>query len=399
MNCYYCDRIAVTDPGYSIQSAAYDLASQAPRCARHWRFHCGKCNEARHFMALSWCDQARKFYCSKCASNRAEVGGDFWCWQYHNTYQSPWSGEMRPALDRLEFESRHPLQLEGSRVAALEFLSKDTHIQRYPPPRRQWRENREFGDDEIRENWNANAEIWAAGYDDDGDRNRRQQSDEPMLALLGDVAGRRILDVGSGNGYLCRKLSKAGARMTGVEFSDAFFAMARNREEQENLGTVYHNASATQMPFLADQSFDKAVSNYVLMDIRDYQQAVREVHRVLKPGGHFVVVISHPAFASGHSWLVIAPDTPRQEERTAYMADLYFERGPYLGVWGNLKPVLSFHRPMRDYWETFSQAGFAVDGFDEPSISPRGLREVPPWRVRNFTRIAYSCIFRLRKSG
>lgn len=52
------------------------------------------------------------------------------------------------------------------------------------------------------------------------------------------------------------------------------------------------------MRFLGDATFDKAVSNYVLMDIRDYEGALIEVARVLKPGGTFVVVISHPAFAS-----------------------------------------------------------------------------------------------------
>jgi hypothetical protein len=74
-----------------------------------------------------------------------------------------------------------------------------------------------------------------------------------------------------------------------------------------------------------------------------------------------------------------------------------FHRGPYLGAWGNLDPVLSFHRPLKDYWRAFENAGFVVDGFDEPSISERGRRELPPWAVQEALRIPYSCIFLLKK--
>lgn len=126
-------------------------------------------------------------------------------------------------------------------------------------------------------------------------------SDEPILELLGNVRGQRILDVGSGNGccYLCRKLTKAGAIVTGVELSDQFIEIALGYENQEPLGITYHQHSASEMDFLADASFDKAVSNYVLMDIVDYVSALREVYRILRPGGHFVVVFSHPCFSSG----------------------------------------------------------------------------------------------------
>ena len=144
--------------------------------------------------------------------------------------------------------------------------------------------------------------------------------------------------------------------------------------------------------------FDKAVSNYVLMDIRDYDAALRQVYRVLRPGGSFVVVISHPCFGSGPAgWVVPAPDSPRREDRFAFRVDSYFHPGPTLGGWGDLDPVLSFHRPLKDYWRAFVDAGFVVDDFEEPSISERGRRELPEWVVDQYLRIPYSCIFRLVK--
>ena len=261
-----------------------------------------------------------------------------------------------------------------------------------------WRPNQEFTDTDVQASWNANAERWDALYDEDGDRTRRYQSDEPMLSLLGEVRSHRILDVGSGNGYLCRKLARAGAIITGVELSDVFLRIASDHEAQQRLGITYHHGSAADMDFREDSSFDKAVANYVLMDVLDYTGAIRHVFRVLRPGGCFVAVISHPCFASGpEGWVVPAPDSPRREDRYAYRVDSYFHRGPYLGQWGDLDPVLNFHRPLRDYWQAFCEAGFDVDGFEEPSITNRGRREFPVWRVEQSLRIPYSCIFRLRK--
>ncbi len=349
-------------------------------------------------MCLAYCLKARKFYCSACATEKEEVATPFWGWKYYFNYRSPWSGRWSPALDRMEFDGTHPLLLNETRLEAQAAISREQYLVRYPDNRIQWRPQREFTDADVQSNWNTNADRWDAGYDDDGDPNRRYQSDEPMLALLGDVDSQRILDVGSGNGYLARKLTRAGAIVTGIELSDRFLEIAKAREDKERLGIDYYHGSAADMDFLPDEHFDKAVSNYVLMDIRDYTAALRQVYRVLQPGGCFVVVISHPCFSSGpRGWLVPAPDSPRREERFAFRVDSYFHRGPYLGQWGDLDPVLSFHRPLTDYWQAFVSAGFVVDGFEEPSITERGRRELSVWRVEQFLRIPYSCIFRLVK--
>ena len=349
-------------------------------------------------MSSAFCAEAEKFFCSACATATERVAGDFWAWSYHFSYRSPWSGREAPSLDRMEFEGNHPLQDVGRVAQAQATVSEEAYLVRYPESRRLWRSDEDFTDADVQANWNTNAERWDAMYDDDGDRNRRYQSDEPMLRLLGDVHSRGILDVGSGNGYLCRKLAKAGAFMTGVELSDAFSRIAAERERSEPLGITYHRASASEMDLLEEAGFDKAVANYVLMDIRDYEAAIGHVFRVLKPGGCFVAVISHPCFAAGPAWEARPPDSPRREERV-YRVDSYFHRGPYLGQRADLDPVLSFHRPLRDYWQAFSEAGFLIDGFEEPSITDRGRRELPEWMVEQALRIPYSCIFRLVKPG
>jgi ubiquinone/menaquinone biosynthesis C-methylase UbiE len=302
------------------------------------------------------------------------------------------------ALDRLEYEGQHPFQNADVREKAQTAISQEEYLVRYPQHVHMWHPEQDFTDADIQASWNLNADRWDAGYDQDGDRNRRYQSDEPMLALLGDVEGQRVLDVGCGNGYLCRKLARQGAKMTGVDLSDRFLEIARQREVQEPLGITYHHASVAEMGFLPESHYHKAVSNYVLMDVRDYNGALEQVYRVLRPGGCFVIVISHPCFSSGPGgWEIPAADSPRREDRFAFRVDAYFQSAPILVQWGDLDPVISHHRPLRDYWQAFAAAGFSVDGFEEPSITERGLRELPVSRTDYSQRIPYSCIFRLIK--
>jgi SAM-dependent methyltransferase len=400
MNCYYCDKFHATDDSYNVAPATRDLGSDAPRCDRHWRFVCAKCGEASHFAGTAFCTETQQFFCSGCATASEDIDESTWGYVGYNRYQSPWSGNWEPALDRLEFEGNHPLDDDALKAAAESAVSDEVMLTRYPSSGGAWRESRAFSNDEVQQNWNTNAVRWDANYDDDGDRNRRYQSDEPMLELLGDMAGLSVLDVGSGNGYLSRKLARVGASMTGVELSDEFFRIATERESIDQLGIKFHNHSATDLSFLEDATFDKAVSNYVLMDIADFEAALSEVARVLKPGGLFIVVISHPAFASGPGgWNIPAADSPRVEDRESWRSDSYFHRGAYLGAWGNLDPVLSFHRPIRDYWRAFRAAGFVVDDFEEPSITERGRRELSATRIQHTLRVPFSCIFKLVKSG
>ena len=400
MNCYYCDKIQASDASYVSSNASYDIGSEAPRCALHWRYVCGKCGKPSHFMSAGYDPEVRDFFCSNCATEVKEVVDAFWAWKYYFRYSSPWSGQWSTALDRLEFEGTHPLKQSGYGLAVQAAISQEEHLVRYPEHMGFWRSEQDVTDADVRAGWNSGAEDWNANYDEDGDRNRKYQSDEPMLELMGDVSGKRVLDLGSGNGYLSRKLSDAGAIVTGVELSDVFLHLATSREAEENLGITYHSGSIAQMGFLNDSTFDKAIANYVLMDVLDFPGALREIHRVLRPRGQFVAVISHPCFSSGPAgWVKPALDSPRREDRFALRVDNYFLRGPYYQQWGNFNPVLSFHRPLRDYWQAFSEAGFTVDAFEEPSITERGRRELPVWRVDFSLRTPYSCIFRLVKPG
>ena len=70
MNCYYCDQILAADPSYSARPAEFDLGSEAPRCAWHWRFLCDHCGDPGHFMARFHCPTSDRLLCRNIASGK-----------------------------------------------------------------------------------------------------------------------------------------------------------------------------------------------------------------------------------------------------------------------------------------------------------------------------------------
>jgi SAM-dependent methyltransferase len=216
---------------------------------------------------------------------------------------------------------------------------------------------------------------------------------------LGDVTAKHVLDAGCGQGYLCRILAHRGATVIGVENSRRFHEIALRYQSDEPLAITYHHGSISDMPYLGDATLDAIVSNYVLMDLPDYKGALAEFTRVLKPQGVAVIVISHPCFhPPGSGWLPIPSDSRRREERARWMVDNYFARGAWHEHWGRFEtPFISFHRPLSDYYRDFQAVGLRVTALEEPSVTERGRRELPPHHIKHLLRIPYSVAFRLER--
>ncbi len=396
VNCYYCDLISGPEPGYRPRPAEFDTGSEAPRCAWHWRFVCDHCGEPGHFMSRFYCPHTHRLLCREAGDVEAREGG-FWAWEYWWELRCPDCGEMHPSLDYAEHSGVHPWQAEAGAAADRRWLSAEPHLFRYPAGRQPRIPIETLTDADIDASWSATADIWVAGYDDRGDTNRKYISDPVLFRFLGDVQGLAILDAGSGGGYLCRLLARLGARVVGVENSRRLHEIALEHQSREPLAIEYHHASISSMPFLDTDGFDAVVANYVLMDVRDYEGAMAEIARVLRPGGRFIAVVSHNTLDG--RWYVPAFDSPRREDRQAWLDDDYFVRRAGYIQWGNLKPFIGFHRPLRDYVAAAKAVGLALRDLEEPEISEEGKRELSAAYYRVGQRVAFSYVLKFVKGG
>ena len=103
-----------------------------------------------------------------------------------------------------------------------------------------------------------------------------------MLALAGDVAGRRILDVGCGSGPLFAALRDRGAIMTGFDNSAGMLELARRRLGDD--ADLQVADLGRPLPF-PDNAFDDVVASLVLHYLEDWSAPLAELRRVLQPAG------------------------------------------------------------------------------------------------------------------
>jgi len=115
------------------------------------------------------------------------------------------------------------------------------------------------------------------------------------------------------------------------------------------------------------QADNSQTLNYVLIDVRDFESTVDEVVRVLKPGGRFVYTLTHSS--NDAHWHAPALDSPRREDRAGWIDDGYVGRRAGYTQWGGLRPVLGFHRPLRDYIAACKRAGLELRDLEEPWLS------------------------------
>jgi SAM-dependent methyltransferase len=185
-----------------------------------------------------------------------------------------------------------------------------------------------------------------------------------MLALAGEVAGRRILDAGCGSGPLFAALRDRGAIMTGFDASTAMLQLARRRLGA-GAGLLVADLSRP-LPF-PDATFDDVVASLVLHYLEDWGPALAELRRILKPGGRLIVSVDHP--------FVIA----LMHREAGRKAD-YFETSNWTEDWpmgGKAVPMSFWSRPLHAMTDAFTAAGFRIAVISEPAPAP-AARELFP---------------------
>ncbi len=205
---------------------------------------------------------------------------------------------------------------------------------------------------------------------EDGDLWHRTLIDPALFARIGEVVpGSRVVDVGCGNGYLARRLARAGARVVGVDRSKSLVARAQAREKQQQLGIVCHVVDAGRMEMLRSRSFDLAVANMSLIDIENGEGAIRQVGRLLRPRGRFVFSISHPCFDvdTRSAWQV-----EQAAGQRAIFRKVTGYRRPHAETFrwplpdGRAAETRGYHRPLVWYVKRLRSSGLVLVDIEEP---------------------------------
>ena len=208
------------------------------------------------------------------------------------------------------------------------------------------------------------------------------QVPESELHVLGEVAGRDVLELGCGAAQWSIALARAGARPVGLDLSGGQLAHARRLIAEAGVDVPLVQASAEAVP-LADDSFDIVFCDYGAMTFADPYRTVPEAARLLRRGG--LLAFSHGSPVLELCW-------PDEAERAGdrLVRD-------YFGM-HRIEPEPAFQLPYGEWIRLFRAHGFEVLDLIEPRPAPDAVSSYRDDQERAWSRRwPAECIWRLRR--
>ena len=194
-----------------------------------------------------------------------------------------------------------------------------------------------------------------------------REDDARLLGDPEDLRGRRVLEVGCGSAPCSRWLAARGAEPVALDLSGAMLRYAAEANRRSGIDVPLVQAGAERLPF-ADASFDLACSAFGAVPfVAEPGRVMREVARVLRPGGRFVFAVNHPV-----RW--VFPDDPGPAGLT--VGQSYFDRTPYLEVdAAGAATYVEHHRTLGDRVRDVVGAGLVLEDLVEPEW-PEGYERI-----------------------
>jgi ubiquinone/menaquinone biosynthesis C-methylase UbiE len=175
------------------------------------------------------------------------------------------------------------------------------------------------------------------------------------LKLLGNVRGKKVLDLGCGPGRYAKILTGKGAIVTGIDNSSVSLELAKKEAPKAKfvIGDI------EKLPFKSGE-FDIVLAAMVIGHLKSWNRVFKEVGRVLKNGGVFVFSIYNPVRLVTHKkkWCL----------REFRVAENYFDEAPKYAHWGNKKKkflVVHYHKTYETTIQTILGNGFEIIGYSD----------------------------------
>jgi SAM-dependent methyltransferase len=210
--------------------------------------------------------------------------------------------------------------------------------------------------------WETHAGWWQDVFTAGAD----PEYEEQILPLVAaHLAGAdRVLDVGCGEGQVARLAVAGGATcVVGVDPTWTQVTVAHERGG----GPAYARSGAGRLP-IASGAFDAVVACLVFEHIRDVDDAIAEVARVLRPGGRFLFLLNHP--------LLQTPNSGWIDDQVLDPPEQYWRIGPYLVEDETIEEVEKdvfipfIHRPLSRYLNALADNGLLLQRMEEPAPPP-----------------------------
>ncbi len=220
-----------------------------------------------------------------------------------------------------------------------------------------------------RESWNKRTEahLKSAFYDLEGFIRGRSSLNGIELNLLGDIKGKRILHLQCHFGQDTISLSRLGAEVTGVDFSDKAIESAKKIADQTGSSAKFICCDIYDLPVHLDEKFDIVFTSYGTIGwLPDMDKWAKIVSNYLKPNGTFVFVEFHPVV-----WMF--DDNFEKIAYNYFKSDAIVENqnGTYADKNANITITdVSWNHGLSEVMNSLIQNGLEIEHFEEFDFSP-----------------------------
>lgn len=207
------------------------------------------------------------------------------------------------------------------------------------------------------------------------------------LELLGNVKGKKILDLGCGTGIYAKLLTKKGAKIKGFDISPRMIEIAK----KENPNLDLRVGSGNKIPF--KEKFDVVLASLVLDYFNNWDKPFKQVSKVLKKKGYFVFSIGNPV-----SEMVKKVEIGEKKLRVLGIND-YFKEKKLYGTWNMEKgdiQIPSYHKTYETIIKIILRNGFEIIGYKDTFPLEKAKRLFPK-DYNIFSKIPYFCVWKVRK--
>ncbi len=197
-----------------------------------------------------------------------------------------------------------------------------------------------------------------------------------MLSQLPPLAGLYVMDAGCGTGKLAEIMVNQGAAVTAFDYNAEFVDITRHRLGKR--ATVLQADLAEPLPFAPDDTFDLVTASLVMHYLKDWTPALREIHRLLKPGGLLIFSTHHPTMM----WKLF--------ELQDYYAETLIEDEWAIGT------VKYYHHPLTYISAALRDTGFVIEHLHEPQPT-EDMKRVSPESYEKLMKNPWFLVIRARK--
>ena len=208
---------------------------------------------------------------------------------------------------------------------------------------------------------------------------------EKYFKLLGNVRGKKILEIGCGGAQCSIDFAKQGARVIGIDISNEQLKFAKTLAEKNKVNIKFYQGDIKSLHQIKSNSQDIVFSAWALHYVDNLEKCFKEVYRVLKKGGVFVFSLDHPFFRT-----------------TIKTKESYFKTGEYTEIFSDKKKkFVAYTHTISELFNLLIKARFFVEKIIEPDS--RKKHKGDPWynlwdfTAKRLKMLPPTIIFKARK--